>query len=785
MKIFGVLSVVLIACFAHAADPPNFGGKKEVLTINTDQYEFTIQKNGQCDLRDIAGAHFFDNVTPLVRVVGEEKERTVRTRWQQSARGMVNDVLGEGQGFLFAGDGFEWQVNTYPSKPYLSVKLVFINDGKEAVQVSRLTPWSAGASGAGGLSLGADTGGAYILDNGRLFRGFDDYATVTKGSALGNWNIAAYNPASGRSLIAGFLSNLVAYTEFEVRKPGEGTEVAAFRADCVYDPPVTVAPGGRLESEMLYLAVSEGNPLLGLERFAKAEALWNKKRNAPPFIPHGWDSWSTRYHKNIDEASMLMELDALDTKLKRYGWNHFAMDAGWERGRGDWEPDPKKFPNGLKPIVDEVHRRGMTAGLWIDPFTVSKDAPIAKEHPEWMAKPGGPGLMLVGLDNFVFDVTAPGAEEYIRGLARKIGRDWGFDGLIEADFVYDLLMAEKYADAGATKISAFRRGMLALREGMGPGKFIMSMTPQPVNGAIVDGVRLGHDCDPVWRTGSRMGNWGAVETLTNAVRKWYLGTHLFVSDQDCAFFDAPSVRARWHTEDKPALTRAQSVAWCTGAALTGGAVKIGMPYSELGDAEVDVLRRLLPAPPRAARPIDLFQEGEPRIWHLPLKTAAGQWDIVGLFNWDAEKEAIITVPFEALELSGGYYTVFDFWPQHYEGTARGQLDVRVPAGSVRLLGLRRLEDAPMLIACDRHYTQGALDHTAITWDATSRTLKGEFTAVENTPYVITVSVPEGYAPQAASWSGGEAVMAREATVATLRFSVGASAGGVASWVVQY
>ena len=56
----------------------------------------------------------------------------------------------------------------------------------------------------------------------------------------------------------------------------------------------------------------------------------------------------------------------------------------------------------------------------------------------------------------------------------------------------------------------------------------------------------------------------------------------------------------------------------------------------------------------------------------------------------------------------------------------------------------------MLIASDRHYTQGALDHTAITWDAATRRLTGQFTAVDSTPYAITVSVPDGYAAQGAA-----------------------------------
>jgi len=159
---------------------------------------------------------------------------------------------------------------------------------------------------------------------------------------------------------------------------------------------------------------------------------------------------------------------------------------------------------------------------------------------------------------------------------------------------------------------------------------------------------------------------------------------------------------------------------------------------------------------------------------------------VGVFNWDENAEAVITVPLDALGLdSRVFHTVYDFWPQQYLGTAQAKLDVRVPAGSVRLIGLRRLEDTPMIIACDRHYTQGVLDHKAVTWDAAARTLTGSFDAVHTTPYVITVSVPEGYAPKAAAWSGGAATLKVDKTSARVEFTVGAEQGGAAIWTVQF
>ena len=106
----------------------------------------------------------------------------------------------------------------------------------------------------------------------------------------------------------------------------------------------------------------------------------------------------------------------------------------------------------MKWLADRIHERGMTAGLWTDPFTVNLDTPLAKEHPEWLAKPNTMGRTMLGDNEAILDITHPGAREYVRQLYDKIRNEWGYDVLIEIDFIYHILVAESYAqprtDAG-------------------------------------------------------------------------------------------------------------------------------------------------------------------------------------------------------------------------------------------------------------------------------------------------------------------------------------------------
>lgn len=775
-----------ISVYACAVDWPKLRPGKEYRTVSTDQLEIIVQRNGELDIRSVLGPTLINNATPLVEFAGEKKIRKLRVDPRFESRIEVNDRLGKGQGLSFSRKNFDWYVRSYPAKPFITVQLTYINHTRKPVRVAKLIPWSVGETNRGSVYVGAGAAQTQILENGRLFSTFNDYAEVVRGKSLSQWNLMAYNAASGQMAVAGFLTNRRAYTQIRMERTEKASdsEFNFLRAECVYDPPVTVNPGETLESELFYLALAEDDPFFAMNRFGKAMAVVNGIRDERPFVPSGWDSWSTGYHTDISEAALMKELDIVDKNLKRYGWTHFAIDAGWEKGLGEWEPNLEKFPHGMKWIADEIHARGMTAGIWIDPFTVMKDSPLAKEHPDWFVEPNALGSMVVGSKKLILDITALGARDYIRKLGKKIGQEWGFDALMEADFVYYILLADRFKDSSATKIDAMHLAMKTLREGFGEDKFIMTMTPQPVNALHAQGIRIGRDCQPIWRCENIQQPWGAVETLTSAIRRYYMTPHLYIPDADCAFFGHPSSYKRWNVKDKPPLAWDQSVAWLTGQALLGGTVKIGEPFSELNDDELNVLKKLMPSPQRPATPVDLFRDDSPRIWYLPFDTPAGEWHIVGVFNWDENAVRTVSVAFTSLGLKeDAFYTVYDFWKGQYYGTAKGLLTVQPPQGGVCLLGLRPYEDHPMLIASNRHYTQGAMDHSKLEWNPATMQLRGTFDAVADTQYTLSILVPAPFDFKNAAISSCPVIPARQGNVLTLSFQTKAS--GPMEWVTQF
>ena len=327
-------------------------------------------------------------------------------------------------------------------------------------------------------------------------------------------------------------------------------------------------------------------------------------------------------------------------------------------------------------------------------------------------------------------------------------------------------------------------GLQAIREGFGNDGFIMGVSPYPITGMMADGMRIGFDCAPIWQKAPKQWPRGCVDTLTNAAKRFYFNPYVFAPDQDCAYFGHAGTRERWDVADSPPLTHEQSVAWLTGAALTGGVVKIGDCLADLTPEQVGVLRRILPVSDRPARPIDLFERPDPRVWVLPMDCPIGRWHIVGVFNWVAKKPAQIPLDFAAMGLDPATeYAVFDFWPGEFVGMAREGLNLDVPAGSVRLLSLRPNKGRPMFLGTDVHITQGATDFTKLVWDADQNTLEGAFDGIADTDYVLSVLVPKGWRFEVAEATAGKPRANQDSRLLTLGLHVGAP--GPVHWNVRF
>ena len=60
--------------------------------------------------------------------------------------------------------------------------------------------------------------------------------------------------------------------------------------------------------------------------------------------------------------------------------------VSWIANTGDWIVDKTKFPNGLKPVFDEIRKAGMEPGLWISVGSAASASKVFKDHPEWAVR---------------------------------------------------------------------------------------------------------------------------------------------------------------------------------------------------------------------------------------------------------------------------------------------------------------------------------------------------------------------------------------------------------------
>ena len=87
----------------------------------------------------------------------------------------------------------------------------------------------------------------------------------------------------------------------------------------------------------------------------------------PPLM--GWSSWNT-YGYQINDSVLKAQADAMvDLGFKECGYNHINIDDGFFGGRdasGKLLIHPERFPNGLRPLVDYIHSKGLRAGIYSD-----------------------------------------------------------------------------------------------------------------------------------------------------------------------------------------------------------------------------------------------------------------------------------------------------------------------------------------------------------------------------------------------------------------------------------
>jgi alpha-galactosidase len=145
--------------------------------------------------------------------------------------------------------------------------------------------------------------------------------------------------------------------------------------------------------------------------------------NPPTPIAHMTMATFHRTHQTSEPTELAAVEAAADL-----GMEAFWVDASWYGDTGNWSAEvgnwyvrTSDFPNGLRPISDAAHARGMRFVWWIEPERARAGTRLPTEHPDfYLGFPDDPGTLLLDLGN-------PAARDHILDLTSGFIAEFGVD----------------------------------------------------------------------------------------------------------------------------------------------------------------------------------------------------------------------------------------------------------------------------------------------------------------------------------------------------------------------
>lgn len=459
--------------------------------------------------------------------------------------------------------------------------------------------------------------------------------------------------------------------------------------------------------------------------------------------PSGWLSWYG-YRLTIDEAEIGRVAALLEREFAGLGLRYMQVDLGYNTDNtpGLWFGCNSHFQGGMEHFVATVERHGLVPGVWIGACIVAADTPFAREHPEALNRLAGDPSRWPWEphpETFYLDPTHPAAEAFLRRTIRHFKR-FGIR-YFKLDFLNRLACTSsewRVHDPRCRRgVEPYRRALQIMREEMDPDDYLYSCSNLPFHGIGLQSTSMSA-CD-IDNTGFKAalaaGDEGPLAffrmQVTTFMSRYHAHGKLLLVNPDAINLAPPA-------DLEEIRCRALAVA------LSGGQVFLGDRFDLAAPEMLALVRQLLPVWGRAARPVDLFRQpwplGRPEIFHLRVPGR----DLVGLLNFDREKEIVVALP--ELGLADGDYLVWEFYEQRFLGVvgSASVLRLTLPCPAARLLALTPVATHPQVISSSFHFTQGAMELRECRWDALTGRLSGKLCRPAGERGRLFMHVPAGW-----------------------------------------
>ena len=189
----------------------------------------------------------------------------------------------------------------------------------------------------------------------------------------------------------------------------------------------TVPPGGSFTTPAAILATVAGD----VDALCARLLSWQEHTLVPPSpadadLPIVFNEWCTTWGRPTHDK-LLAIADTLTGSAVRF----LVLDAGWYVKHGDWQPNPKAFPQGLGKTVQALRERGFTAGLWFEFENCPPEARAALEHPDHFLTRDG--LPIDVQDRWFWDFRDPRVIEFLTENVIDVLERYGI-GYLKVDY---------------------------------------------------------------------------------------------------------------------------------------------------------------------------------------------------------------------------------------------------------------------------------------------------------------------------------------------------------------
>ncbi len=497
-----------------------------------------------------------------------------------------------------------------------------------------------------------------------------------------------------------------------------------------------------------------------------------------PLPPSGLCTWYY-YYQHITDREVRLNTDWIAEHLKPYGAEYVQVDDGWQalsaagrKGSRDWTGFDPSFSGGMADLAAYIKSKGLVPGIWIAPHGQS-NAEVVKQNPGvFILKPDGTSPSKTWEGDWLLDPTSDAGKKYFHDLFATMA-GWGYEyyKIDGQPIVVDEYAkhSEFMAVPGGAADSLYRVTLDIIRDAIGDESFLLGCWGLPIEGAgIMDGSRTGGDVVLGWD--------GFFTALDPTLESYWQHNIVWYTDPDVMLLRQP-------------LTVEQARVWATLQGLTGQALMSSDRLTDLSAERIDMMKKVYPAVD--IRPLDLFPAGSrKRIWDLKVNHLGRQYDVTGLFNFDASRPVTLNLDWKELGIEADAPVhVFDYWNSEYMGAWEAGIGIEIMPASVRVLTLVPDNGKIQLVSTSRHITQGWVDLREFRSDAEGTVLSGISTLPAGNEYKLHFAYPRGkyYRVKSVTAKMGKKKLAVNANShqGWAEVSFAAPASGDISWSVSF